>query len=104
MLGSFNGPEPGGPELTESERRKEACIPLGYTASLRSPGNQPEIERHGDPSSDGTRMLYCILRVYIPVASLDKDQETRLYKFTKEARSNRGRRAKRRSISKEGHK
>ena len=32
------------------------------------------------------------VRVYIPVASLDKDQETRLYKFTKEAKSNRGHR------------
>ena len=42
------------------------------------------------------------VRVYIPVASLDKDQETRLYKFTKEARSNRGHKAKRQSISKEG--
>ena len=34
------------------------------------------------------------VRVYIPVTSLDKDQETRLYKFTKEARSNRGHRAR----------
>ena len=33
------------------------------------------------------------IRVYIPVASLDKDQETGLYKFTKEARSNRGHKA-----------
>ena len=38
------------------------------------------------------------------VASLDKDQETRLYKFTKEARSSRGHKAKKWSISKEGHK
>ena len=39
-------------------------------------------ERHGDPSSDGTRVLYWILlRVYIQVASSDKDQETRLYKL-----------------------
>ena len=38
------------------------------------------------------------VRVYIPVASLDKDQETILYKVTKEARNNRDREAKRRSI------
>ena len=38
----------------------------------------------------------------MPIVSLDKDQETRLYKFTKEAKSNRGHKAKRRSISKEG--
>ena len=46
--------------------------------------------------------LLNFVRVYIPVASLDKDQETRLYKFTKEARSNRGHKAKRWCISKEG--
>ena len=39
------------------------------------------------------------VRVYIPVASLDKGQETRLYKFTKETRSNRGHKAKRQSIT-----
>ena len=44
------------------------------------------------------------VRVYIPVVSLDKDQETRLCKFTKEARSNRGHKAKRRCLTKEGHK
>ena len=40
--------------------------------------------------------------IYIPVASLDKDQEARLYKVTKEARSNSGHKTKRRSIWKEG--
>ena len=44
------------------------------------------------------------VRVSIPVASLDKHQETRLYKFIKEARSNRGHTARRRSIWKEGRK
>ena len=44
------------------------------------------------------------VRVYIPVTSLDKAQETRFYKFTKEARSNTGHKVKRQPISKEGHK
>ena len=43
-------------------------------------------------------VLSNFVRVYIPVASLDKDQETRLYKFTKEVRSNRAHKAKRWSI------
>ena len=38
------------------------------------------------------------------MASLDKDQETRLHKFTKEAKSNRVHKAKRQSVSKEGRK
>ena len=83
----------------------------GLRSQPRASGNQPEIERerekerHGDPSSDGTRVLLLnSVRVYVSVASLDKHQETRLYKFTKKARSNRGHKAKRQSISKEGRK
>ena len=49
----------------------------------------------------GCFLEFCKSR-YIPVASFHKDQETRLYKFTKEAKSNKGHNAKRRSMSKEG--
>ena len=72
--------------------------------SRESAGNR---EREKDTGTQALMEQGCSIefnRVYILVASSDKDQETRLYKFTKEARSNRGHKAKRRSKSKEGRK
>ena len=43
LLRSFNGPEPGGPESTIRKWKRE---------------RERKKERHGDPSSDGARMLY----------------------------------------------
>ena len=60
-VGVLNGPEPGGPESTMRKSKKErGRYSLGYAAGLRAPWNQPERERerHGDPSSDRTRVLY----------------------------------------------
>ena len=48
----------------DDERVKEGKRPVfpGPRSGLPTPGNQGEIERererHGDPSSDGTRVLY----------------------------------------------
>ena len=46
LLGSFNGPEPGGPEST---------IRVKERAGGRE--REGEKERHGDPSSDATKVL-----------------------------------------------
>ena len=81
---------------------------MGYAAGFQVAGNQPEIEREREKErkkDKGTQALMeqrCFIEfcksIYIPVASLDKDQEARLYKVTKEARSNSGHKTKRRSI------
>ena len=106
---SFNGLGPGSLESMIRKWKKErGYYSLGYMAGFCAPGNQPEIER--ERKTQGPKLwwnkdaLLHFVKVYIPVASLDKDQETRLYKFTKEARSNRGHKAKRWCISKESHK
>ena len=97
----------------ESERRKEANIPWVTQPAFALQGisqKQRKRERGRERKTQGPKLwwnkgiLLKSVRVYIPVASLDKDQETRLYKFTKEATSNRGHKAKRQSISKDGGK
>ena len=98
----------------ERERREESNIPWVTQPAFMLQGiSQKEREREKerkDRQARGHKLwwskgaLLNSVRVYIPVVSLDTDQETRLYKFTKEARSNRGHEAKRRSITKEGHK
>ena len=92
------------------ERVKEGkrLVLPGSRSGLPAPGNPPEIERERE--TRGPKLwwnkgaLLNSVRVYTLVASSDKDWETRLYKFTKAARSNRGHKAKRRSKSKEGGK
>ena len=98
----------------ESERRKEANIPWVMQPAFTLQGisqKEKKREREKERKTLGPKVwwskgaLLNSIRVYIPVASLDKDQETRLYKFTKEARSNRGHKANMAlSISKQGHK
>ena len=65
-----------------------------------------EKEGHGDPSLWWNKgALLNSVWIYIPyskVASSDKDQKTRLYKLPRK-QSNRGHKAKRQSISKEGY-
>ena len=90
----------------ESERSKRGNISwvthLAFTfQGISQNQSEREKERHGDKALMEQRCFteFC-KSIYIPVASLDKCQETRLYKFTKETRSNRCHKAKRQSITK----
>ena len=59
VLGSFNGPEPGGPESTIGKWKRE---PEGGRGRERERERESKRERkkegHGDPSSDGAKVFY----------------------------------------------
>ena len=87
---------------------------MGYTAGLCTPGNQPEIkrlrerERERERRTQGPKSLveqgwfieFCVSIYTILQGSFFRYQTLQV---TKETRSNRGHKAKRQSISKEGH-
>ena len=93
----------------DDERVKEGkrLIFLGLCSRLSScresaRNRERERERKKDKGTQDLMEQRCFIEfcksIYIPVASLDKDQAARLYKVTKEARSNSGHKTKRRSI------